>query len=106
MEHPRHLLTVWNPSYTDDAMDAHLRILLGWAEKGRRGEVDDDEVYVWWAKLRSKNRTGPLPHSDEVLAIGEQLKQGVETHLYLTDYRSPCAHLPGVEEGDDGQATT
>lgn len=88
MEHPRHLLTVWNPSYTADAMDAHLRILLGWAEKARAGEVDDDDVYVWWAKLRSKNRTGPLLHSDEVLAIGEQVNQGVETHLYLTDYRS------------------
>ena len=24
----RHLVTVWNPSYADDAMDAHLRVLL------------------------------------------------------------------------------
>ena len=24
----RHLVTVWNPSYANDAMDAHLRVLL------------------------------------------------------------------------------
>ena len=28
MDRTRHLLTVWNPSYADDAMDAHLRVLL------------------------------------------------------------------------------
>jgi hypothetical protein len=101
MEQPRHLLTVWNPSYTDDAMDAHLRILLGWAEKARAGKEDEDDVYVWWAKLRSKNRTGPLPHSEEVLAISEQVKQGVETHLYLTDYRSLyVGHIGEITEED------
>jgi len=25
---PLHLLTVWNPSYTGDALDAHLSLLL------------------------------------------------------------------------------
>jgi hypothetical protein len=27
----QHLLTLWNPSYTDEALDAHLRVLLDWA---------------------------------------------------------------------------
>jgi hypothetical protein len=92
-------------------MDAHLGILLRWAERGREGAIDKHDVYVWWAKLRSKNRTGPLPHSDEVLAISEQVQQGVETHLYLTDYRSLyVGHIaeitgddvPGETEGERG----
>jgi len=85
---PRHLVTVWNPSYADDAMDDHLRVLLEWTRRYRDGEADDDEVHVWWAKLRSSNRVGPLEHCPEVLAIQKQISSGVETHLYLTDYRS------------------
>jgi hypothetical protein len=37
---PRHLVAVWNPSYTDDAMDAHLRVLLRWAEEAREARAD------------------------------------------------------------------
>jgi hypothetical protein len=85
---PRHLLTVWNPSYSADPMDQHLSILLGWAEKCRRGEAARDDVYVWWAKIRSANRDGALPHHDDVLDIQRQIDAGVITHLYLTDYRS------------------
>lgn len=88
MNASRHLLTVWNPSYADDPLDAHLRILLRWAERRRSGGAGDDEVYVWWAKIRSANREGDLPHMAEVLAIQEQIDAGTETHLYLTDYRS------------------
>src|SRR5690606_39222983 len=47
-----------------------------------------EDVYVWWAKLRSPNRQQPLPHGEDVLALQEQIDEGVETHLYLTDYRS------------------
>jgi hypothetical protein len=84
----RHLLTVWNPSYDQSAMDAHLEVLLGWAEMQRRGEADSDEAYVWWAKLRSARRQEPLPHAADVLALQEQIAAGTETHLYPTDYRS------------------
>ena len=87
MTAPTHLLTVWNPSYVDDAMDAHLRVLLRWAERRDRGEAAPDDVYVWWAKLRSPRREGDLPHVDDVLALNEQITADVETHLYLTDYR-------------------
>ena len=85
---PQHLLTVWNPSYADDSMDQHLEVLLRWAGRWREQKAEEDDVYVWWAKLRSGNRTGALPHLDEVLALDGQSSGGVETHLYLTDYRS------------------
>ena len=84
----RHLLTVWNPSYSDDVLDTHLGILLHWDRERREGRADEDEVYVWWAKIRSKNRDGPLPHHAAVAALDGQTGTGVETHLYLTDYRS------------------
>jgi hypothetical protein len=98
---PRHLLSVWNPSYADDAMDRHLEVLLRWAAREAQGEADDPEVYVWWAKLRSPNRDEPLAHKDDVLALQAQIDAGVETHLYLTDYRSLYAgHLVEVTDRD------
>jgi hypothetical protein len=44
---PKHLLTLWNPSYAADPLDEHLRILLGWAERFRTGDAEYEEVYVW-----------------------------------------------------------
>jgi hypothetical protein len=85
---PRHLLSVWNPSYADDAMDRHLEVLLRWAAQRKEGKVPEEDVYVWWAKVRSPNRQGPLPHRDEVLALRDQVAAETETHLYLTDYSS------------------
>ena len=94
---PRHLLSVWNPSHADDAMDRHLEVLLRWAAARRDGRADDDDVYVWWAKLRSPNRQAPLPHAGEVLDLAPQIDAGIETHLYLTDYSSLyVAHLVEV----------
>ena len=84
----RHLLSVWNPSYADDAMDRHLEVLLRWAAARHDGRADDDDIYVWWAKLRSSNRQAPLPHATDVLDLAPQIDGGIETHLYLTDYSS------------------
>ena len=81
---PRHLLTVWNPLYTDSALDAHLSVLLSWDGKRKENEAEEDEVYVWWAKIRSRNREGRLSHHSKVRALDEQVKAGVETHLYLS----------------------
>jgi len=97
----RHLLTVWNPSYTDDALDAHLSILLHWDRERNEGRSSDDDVYVWWAKIRSKNRDGRLPHHAEVLSLDEQIRAGRETHLYLTDYRSLYVAEVGEITDDD-----
>jgi hypothetical protein len=78
-------------------MDRHLEVLLRWAAARREGRSDDDDVYVWWAKLRSPNRQAPLPHAGEVLDLASQIDAGIETHLYLTDYSSLyVAHLVEV----------
>jgi hypothetical protein len=87
-EGPLHLLSVWNPSYADDAMDRHLEVLLEWARRRDEGEAQEEDVYVWWGKLRSPRREEPLPHRDEVLSLSEQIAAGIDTHLYLTDHRS------------------
>ena len=88
----RHLLGVWNPSYASDAMDAHLRVLLNNIAAMRAGRVKEEDVYVWWGKVRSKNRVEQLPHLDQILAMDSELADqgegGRELHLYLTDYRS------------------
>jgi len=100
-ETPRHLLTVWNPSYADDAMDEHVPVFLDWARRYSTGEAEADEVHVWWAKLRSPNRVGPLEHAPDVLALQEQISTGIETHVYLTDYRSLyVAHLEEITDDD------
>jgi len=97
----RHLLSVWNPSYADDAMDRHLEVLLRWAQARLHGRVEEDDVYVWWAKLRSPNRQAPLPHEVDVLSIADQVASGVETHLYLTDYSSLyVAHVVEITADD------
>src|SRR5688572_24460735 len=64
---PQHLVAVWNPSYAADAMDEHLGILIAWLDRFVRKEVDKEEVFVWWAALRSSNRIKPLPHINEIL---------------------------------------
>ena len=101
MDRPAHLLTVWNPSYTDDALDAHLSILLHWDRERLEGRGSDEDVYVWWAKIRSKNRDGRLPHHADVLTIDDQVQAEQETHLYLTDYRSLYVAEIGEITDDD-----
>jgi hypothetical protein len=103
-----HLLGVWNPSYAADAMDLHLAVLLEWARRRAEKKAEEDDVYVWWGKVKSQNRQQPLPHVREILAIDEQIQAGTETHLYLTDYRSLyVAHLGEITADDvraDGEA--
>ena len=100
----RHLVTVWNPAYAADAMEGHQRILRAAAEACREKQCDEDDVYVWWAKLRSSNRLKPLPHLDEILAIGAAQcgdEPDAETHLYLTDYRTLyVAHVAQITADD------
>src|SRR5690554_2976788 len=124
----KHLVAVWNPATAEDAMEAHLELLLELMTRYRRGEVGEDEVYVWWGKIRSSNRMQPLAHLQDILRLdAEQLggftEDGVverEVHLYLTDYRSlyvahvgeitaddvrqedddPTAHIPSMYQPD------
>ena len=83
----RHLVTVWNPSYARDAMDEHLRVLRGWGSRFTEGTARDDEVYVWWGKVKSSNRQQPMAHRADALGVGDQLEDD-EVQLYLTDYRA------------------
>jgi len=98
----KHLVGVWNPAYAVDAMDATISLLLTAAAEHRAGG-DENDVYVWWGKVRSSNRQKPLPHLAEILALDEALKEGLdaETHLYLTDYRSLYVGHVGEITADD-----
>jgi hypothetical protein len=83
----RHLVTVWNPSYARDAMEEHLRVLRHWARRYDEDEAGEDDVYVWWGKVKSSNRQRPPAHLGDAIAVGEQTDDS-ELQLYLTDYRS------------------
>lgn len=101
MPEARHLLSLWNPTYSNVAMDVHLRVLLRWAEMAEEGDASQGEVYVWWARLRSPERRGPHPYQGEILELDQQIRDGVETHLYLTDYRSLyVGHLAEITAAD------
>src|SRR4051812_20716034 len=85
----RHFVDVWNPSISD-AMTAHLGVLFEAAERARG---TDDAPYVWWGKVRSRNRRRQeLPHLAAILEIAAELDRDDggerECRLYLTDYRS------------------
>lgn len=98
-----HLLGVWNPSYDKEGMDAHLQVLLRHARAHRSEAGDEDDVYVWWGKVRSPNRQQPLAHLPEILSLESELAgdHGRELHLYLTDYRSLyVAHVGEVTPDD------
>ena len=91
-KHARHLVTVWNPRYAADAMEAHLRVLLDWDTRSARdGSSEEDVVHVWWGKVRSSQRQRGMPHLNDVIQLGldaTDLDDTHETHLYITDYQS------------------
>lgn len=106
--HTRHLVAVWNPSYAGDAMDAHLRVLRAWSQKYDERKASDDELYVWWGKVKSPNRQQPAAHLDDARAAARVATQGTEVQLYLTDYRAlyvgevldvAGGELPPAEQG-------
>jgi len=71
-------------------MEEHLTLLLRDAAALRENRVRDEDVYVWWGLVHSRNRRTALPHMDSIRAIDEVLSgdDPPETHLYLTDYQS------------------
>ena len=86
----RHFVSVWNPSYAHDAMEQHLELLLSLARQYESGTLGDDELYVWWGKVKSPNRQTEQKHLDEAKAVAAEIEAGAreEAQLYLTDYRS------------------
>ena len=86
-----HLLAVWNPLYSHNAMETHLRVLHDAVREFRAGSCREDEVYVWWGKIRSTRRDEALPHHDQILNMRTEPDRNdpePETHVYLTDYSS------------------
>ena len=90
MTETRHLVAVWNPSYTRNAMEEHLAVLLSHASDVRARKSEEEGVYVWWGRVHSLNRRTDLPHVADVHAIEATLAldDPPETNLYLTDYQS------------------
>ena len=104
----RHLVTVWNPSYANNAMDEHLRVLRTWSQKFDARQAGEDALYVWWGKVKSPNRQKPMAHLEDVREAAEKSRDGVEVQLYLTDYRAlyvgevldvATGELPSAEQG-------
>lgn len=100
-------------------MEEHLAVLLGHAAAMREGRRKDEDVYVWWGKVRSRSRRTELSHLADIRAIDEVLSgdDPPETQLYLTDYQSlyvadlgeihfgalpesEVAHVPGYYAAD------
>ena len=85
-------------------MEAHLAILLGATARFDLGQLESDEdIFVWWGKVRSPNRRQALGKLDRILEIGAGLErdQDREGHLYLTDYRALyVGHVAGVTRDD------
>src|SRR6476469_9143043 len=94
----RHFVSVWNPSYADDAMEQHLELLLTLARECDAGRLTPDDVYIWWGKVRSPNRQTAQAHLDDARSVAAELDADArtETQLYLTDYR--CLYVAEVDE--------
>ena len=112
----RHLVGVWNPSYGVDVMESHILVLRGMVEQFRQSGGDEEDVYVWWGKIRSSRRQTALPHIADILSFEKELGEQDgdaqrEVQLYLTDYRSLyVAHIAEItaddirEDEDDQEA--
>lgn len=102
----KHLVAVWNPSYAADAMESHIKLLRDRAQRFRDGVEDEEDVFVWWGKIRSSRRQEALKHLDQVISVGTGLidDDGMatrEVQLYLTDYRSLyVAHVGEITTDD------
>ena len=102
------LVSVWNPSYANDAMEEHLAILLARAARAGDRVLEDEEVYVWWGKIRSSNRQQPLANHADIQRLANDLdtEKRDAFDLYLTDYRSLyVAEVDEIIEGElpDGE---
>jgi hypothetical protein len=84
-------------------MDEHLALLLDLARQDDEERIGEDDLYVWWGKVRSPNRQQPLAHGAEVreVAAAGASAPDDETQLYLTDYRSLyVADVVGLHDGE------
>lgn len=77
-----HLVSVWNPSYANDAMEEHLAILLREASATGDDVLESESVYVWWGKVRSPNRQQPQANLGDIrrLATQRDAALGAQVH--------------------------
>jgi len=54
-------------------MESHIMLLRERARRFRQKEEEEENVYVWWGKIRSSRRQQALPHIDEILALEKEL---------------------------------
>lgn len=81
-------------------MDEHLAVLLDWAKRYDASSAGDDDLYVWWGKVRSPNRQRPQANLGEIRDVAAA-GSADEVHLYLTDYRSLyVGQIIGVADAD------
>jgi hypothetical protein len=88
----RHLVGVWNPSYGTDIMESHILVLRDCVREMRENSGDEDDVYVWWAKIRSARRLEADTHIDDILSIENDLgaeDDAAEQEVQLEDDRLP-----------------
>ncbi len=108
----RHLVGVWNPSYGTDIMESHILLLRERASRFRDKKEEEDDVYVWWGKIRSSRRQEAIKHLGDILSIENDLgaedgEAELEVQLYLTDYRSLyVAHVGRVTAEDPREDDT
>ena len=71
-------------------MEEHLALLLRDAAALREKRLREEDVYVWWGRVRSLNRRTELPHLESIRAIDQVLSADdpPELNLYLTDFQS------------------
>ena len=86
---PRHLVTVWNPSYAQDAMDEHLAVLIDWAGRAQAGErlpgLRRFRARLVRTSGRRDRRTGSRPS-----AWGRSVSTG---ERWLVTFKAPGGHL-------------
>jgi len=71
-------------------MEEHLALLLRDAAALREKRLREEDVYVWWGRVRSLNRRTELPHLESIRAIDQVLSADdpPEINVYLTDFES------------------
>jgi hypothetical protein len=88
-------------------MEQHLSLLLDLASRYDKGAISDEQLYVWWGKVRSPNRQGPQANAEEIRRIAKELVDGKreEVQLYLTNYQSLyVGDVDQIHETDPGNA--
>lgn len=94
-----HLLALWNPAYATNAMERHLQTLLSRIRQARDGEIDHDDVYVWWGKVRPPHRVtlGHLTLGELARVLGDpELTEAFMHWMNADDFKWFSGSLPVI----------